>query len=154
MIRAWRITDEKYARRAFDGEGARRYGGRWNHKGSSAVYTSDSLALAALEQLVHLSAEIPLSPRVAISVDIPTDLAITVISPSELPEGWRRTDGVEALKERGTRWLDAGETAVLSVPSVIVPKELNYVLNPEHPDFGRIEIGGPEVFEFDPRLLS
>ena len=154
MIRVWRVTDEKYGARAFDGEGARRYGGRWNHKGSTVVYTSDSLALATLEQLVHVSAGLHLPSRVAIAVDIPDEIAQVEISAAELPEDWRRTDGVKALRDRGTRWVLSARSAVLCVPSVVIPRERNYVLNPGHPDFEKLRIQDPEPFEFDPRLLS
>ncbi len=154
MIRTWRITDEKYAAQAFDGEGARRYGGRWNHKGSRVVYNSDSLALATLEQLVHISTNMPLPSRVAIRVDIPDKVYRVEIDARELPEGWRRTDGVKALRDRGTEWVLGSESAVLVVPSVVIPQEKNYVLNPNHPGFDKLHIHSPEPFTFDPRLLS
>ena len=55
-ITAWRIVRARFADSAFDGEGARRYGGRWNSRGTRMVYTAGSQALAALEMLVHLDA--------------------------------------------------------------------------------------------------
>lgn len=154
MIRVWRLTDAKYAQQAFDGEGARRYGGRWNHKGSRVVYTSDSLALAALEQLVHISAGLPLPPRVALAVDIPDEIPRLEYFPEDLPEGWRRSDGVKALRDLGTEWVLSARTAVLGVPSVVIPQERNYVFNPNHEDFEKLEFHEATPFEFDPRLLS
>ena len=154
MIRVWRITGKKYSESAFDGEGARRFGGRWNHRGSPVVYTSDSLALAALEQLVHVALGLQLKDRVAIAVDIPDDLEMVEFSVQDLPADWRRTDGVKALRDLGTRWVLSGASSVLSVPSVVIPRERNYVLNPNHPQFKRLIIHAARPFEFDPRLLS
>ncbi|WP_230467676.1 RES family NAD+ phosphorylase [Lujinxingia vulgaris] len=154
MMRAFRLTDQKWAATAFDGEGARRFGGRWNHRGSAVAYTSESLALATLEQLVHVSAGIPLAGRVAIRVDIPDDLPVRTILPDELPEGWRRVDGLRALKTLGSEWILSRESAVLRVPSVIIPSEFNLLLNPSHPDLARLTFHLPEPYAFDPRLLS
>src|SRR5690554_1055111 len=154
MLRAVRLTDQKYAATAFDGEGARRFGGRWNHRGSAVAYTSESLALATLEQLVHVAAGIPLNGRVAIGLDIPEDLPIRTILPDELPEGWRRVDGLRALKNLGSEWILSKESAVLRVPSVIIPSEFNLLINPAHPDLERLRFHAPRPYEFDPRLLS
>ncbi|MBA2660672.1 MAG: RES domain-containing protein [Bradymonadaceae bacterium] len=154
MIRTWRITDARYGAQAFDGEGARLFGGRWNHKGTSVVYTCDSLALAALEQLVHVSAGHVLPPRVAISVDISDAVSRRELTAAELPQDWRNPAGSQDLKALGTLWAAQLESAVLIVPSVVIPQQRNYVLNPLHPDFALLEIGEVEPFAFDPRLLS
>ena len=87
-----------------------------------------------------------------IPADIPADLAITQITPRTLPTGWRSTPGSAALQELGLSWVRAGKTAVLSVPSVVVPEERNFIVNPSHPDFARIKRGGPKPFAIDPRL--
>lgn len=124
---------------AFDGEGARRYGGRWNHLGVPAVYTAAHLSLAVLEVLVHvtLSEDLP-TDLVAIPADLPDDLLIEHVRVGDLPRDWRRTPAPAALADRGTAWLSAARTAVLAVPSAVVPPETNYILNPAHPDFRRI----------------
>jgi len=71
---------------------------------------------------------------------------------SGLPANWRRYPPPEALAELGTRWARDLKSPVLAVPSAVIPQELNYVLNPVHPDFKRIRVGNPEAFRFDPRL--
>ena len=134
-LMAWRLVKEKHAGNAFDGEGARRFGGRWNTRGSSVVYLSSSLSLAALELFVHLTAEDARLRLLAIPVGIPEDLAMEELSMSELPEEWRSEPASDACKVLGSEWLEAGKTLLLKVPSVIVPHESNYVLNPKHPDF-------------------
>ena len=150
MRRVWRISQAR--RRAFDGEGARLRGGRWNHPGTPIVYISSSLALAALETLVHLVRFLPLRHLVAVSADIPESVSIVAMRARGLPGGWRASSPPASVADIGTRWAEARESAVLAVPSVIIPQELNYLLNPLHPHFKHIRIGRPEPFYFDPRF--
>ena len=150
LIRVWRITRAKHA--AFDGHGARRHGGRWNRAGTPVVYTSASLALAALELFVNLERPNPPGDLVAISADIPETLTISRVPPAELPPSWRSYPPPEALADLGTRWARELKSLVLAVPSAVIPQELNYLLNPLHSDFKRIRAGKPEAFRFDPRL--
>jgi RES domain-containing protein len=149
-MRVWRISRAR--RRAFDGEGARLRGGRWNHPGTPIVYISSSLALAALETLVHLVRFLPVKHLVAVPADIPDSVSIVPMRPGSLPGGWRAPSPPASVADIGTRWAEAGESAVLAVPSVIIPQELNYLLNPLHPQFKRIRIGRTEPFYFDPRF--
>jgi RES domain-containing protein len=147
---AYRIVKARHAATAFTGEGARLAGGRWNRPGEAAVYTSASLALAAIETFVHLG-EAGLHIRfVYFRVEIPETVAIQPCR--RPPAGWRAEPPAERSMRYGSAWLQAGRTAVLEVPSVIVPSEKNYVLNPGHPDFTRLRIGRPQPFVFDPRM--
>jgi RES domain-containing protein len=152
--RAWRLCKRAYAARAFDGEGARLSGGRWNLPGTAVVYTSATLSLAALEMLVHVDIEDAPADLVAIPVDIPGGVAIREVHASELPADWQSFPAPSGLQELGTAWARGLATAVLSVPSAVVPQERNFVLNPAHRDFARLEIGKPDPFAFDPRLVS
>jgi RES domain-containing protein len=149
-MRVWRLCRRKHA--AFDGEGARLAGGRWNRRGTAVVYASETLSLAALEYLVHL--DVTLAPRdlVAAAADLPDVLPVTRFEVADLPRNWRRYPAPEALAERGTEWAEARRTAVLSVPSALVPSERNILLNPGHPDFKKLRLLPPERFSFDPRL--
>lgn len=151
-MKVWRLTSERHARHAFDGEGSRRYGGRFNHPGDAVVYCSASLSLAALELLVHLEPSHVPHDRVAIPATIPPNVPLRELTLDELPGNWREYPAPEELKDLGSAWIRAGETAVLVVPSAIVPMERNVLLNPNHPDMGRVEMGAPEPFAFDPRL--
>ena len=137
---------------AFDGEGARRYGGRWNERGTPLVYLGGSLSLAALETFVHLTAEDARLAFVAIRVDIPDGVAVLALEPEQLPDNWREEPPPDACKALGTAWVKAGATAVLRVPSVIVPSECNYLLNPRHRDARRLKIRPPQPFGFDDRM--
>jgi RES domain-containing protein len=149
-VRVWRLCKKAHA--AFDGEGARRAGGRWNRRGTPVVYASQSLSLAALELLVHADPAFLPADLVAIAADVPDALAVEPIEAAGLPRDWRRYPAPEALADRGSDWARAGRTPVLSVPYAVVPQERNFLLNPAHPDFGRIRTGKPEPFAFDTRL--
>lgn len=151
-MRVWRISKRRYTNTAFNGEGTKLVGGRWTPKGVKAVYTSSSLALAALELLVHLAKEDMGTIFVAISADIPDKLQIDAITPDQLLENWRDIPAPAALSAIGRKWLQASQTAVLCVPSAVIAVERNFLLNPEHPDFERIKINQPEEFSFDSRL--
>ena len=137
---------------ALDGEGARQAGGRWNHRGVAVVYTSATLSLAALEYFVHLDPQDVPGDLVAIPAEIPDTLARREITARALPANWRAYPAPDELATLGTAWVRARTTAVLIVPSAIVPEERNVLLNPAHPDFRRIRRGTPAPFSFDPRL--
>ncbi|MVF23659.1 RES domain-containing protein [Methylocaldum sp. BRCS4] len=148
----WRIITARFADTAFTGEGARRYGGRWNPKGVPLVYTAESQALAVLEILVQ---DEPLRARyVLIPAHIPDDLALDRITVDQLPPDWRSPEARGELQKRGADWVRGGTRAVLAVPSAVIPAETNYLLNPEHPDFARIGIGEPLELVTDLRLLK
>lgn len=152
MTTAWRITSGRFAATAFDGEGARRYGGRWNHPGTAVVYCSATLSLAALETFVHLEPALAPSGLVSIAAEIPSDLAIEVLDIAGLPSDWRTYPAPERLRDLGSAWARSGRTAVLSVPSSVIPHERNFLFSPAHPDFSRIHVGPAEPFSFDPRM--
>ena len=126
-MRVWRLCSRRYV--AFDGEGARLYGGRWNHPGTAVVYTSGSLALAAIEFFVNLDTDLAPPNLVAIAADIPDDIPTERIVLGDLPKGWRRYPAPEALQDLGTGWLARAATTVLTVPSAVIPDERNYLLN-------------------------
>jgi RES domain-containing protein len=153
-MRVWRLCKAEHAATALTGEGAILYAGRWHHAGTAVVDCSESRALAALEQLVHLHRN-RLPPHfVCFGVEIPEDLDIRKVQTQELPTEWRLQPGPQPLRDLGTRWAARGETAVLRAPSAVVPGEHNFLLNPRHPDFSRLRISHPEAFEFDVRLLG
>jgi len=151
MPEAWRILKAKHVATAFSGEGAAKSGGRWNSRGVAMVYTSGTKALAALENLVHLNPPV-IFKYVAIRLEFDTAL-IEKAAFSELPADWRVEPPPPSTKQLGDTWARARRSAILAVPSVVISSELNYLLNPAHPEFKKIAIGRPEEFTFDPRLL-
>ena len=152
-MRIYRLTASRYVDTAFSGEGTRRVGGRWTPIGYCAVHTAGSIALAVLETLVHVDASVMPAHRV-IAVDVPEDIPVTTVAVGELPDDWRRTPAPAMLRELGKAWLDAGETVLMQVRSVIVPDEPHYLVNPVHADFSRLVIHPPARFEIDRRLFT
>ena len=152
MIRAFRIVKTARAGSAFDGEGARLYGGRWNSAGVAVVYVASSLSLATLEVMVHLE-ELAVLTRLYsfIMVEFSTRF-LESAQPMELARGWNEPAPQPASMRVGDEWVRARRSAVLAVPSVVTPGEWNYLLNPRHPDFSQIRIHPPQPFRIDPRL--
>lgn len=151
MPRAWRIVKERHAEAPFDGEGARLYWGRWNSPGVSAVYASDSRALAALEVLAGLQTNSPLSAYVLIPAEF-DDLLVVSIELEKLPSGWNQNPPTPSTQRIGDDWISSGTSVILRVPSALVPQESNYVFNPRHPDFSAVTVGKPERLSLDSRL--
>jgi RES domain-containing protein len=147
---AWRLTKTRYLPTAWNGEGARRTGGRWNSVGTAVVYASGTLSLALVETLVHLPSGI-LAAYSAQRADF-DDSLVTILEDAALPPDWRSDPPPAAARAIGDAWAVAGRSAVLRVPSVVVPMEFNYLLNPRHPDFARVTIEPPMPLVFDPRL--
>jgi len=125
---------------------------RWNHKGHRIVYTSQSLALATLELWVHTPPLEALMTYVSAPAEIPDDLRITSLDEAALPPNWQEDPSPDALRDMGTRWLMTKTSVVMRVPSVILPTEYNYLLNPDHSDFKRIRVLDPIPFVFDRRM--
>jgi RES domain-containing protein len=153
VVSAWRITKTRYASSAFDGEGARLHGGRWNSRGTRVVYGSESVALATLEVLVGLQDAALLSTYSVIRVDFPDQL-VEMLSPTALPSSWKQHPPLPETQRVGDLWVAEARSAVLQVPSAIVEAEHNYLFNPAHADFAGIRIHAPQRFHLDPRLLK
>ncbi len=151
-MKAWRITQHRHVSTAFNGEGARLYGGRWNSPGVPMVYLAQSQSLAVLEVLVHLDTPALLGKYVLIEADFDASL-VQEVDRSSLPRDWRYDPVPETVQAIGDRWVSSESCAVLRVPSVLVPDESSLLLNPRHPDFAKITVSRPQAFHFDPRLI-
>lgn len=148
----WRICKEARASTAFDGEGARRYPGRWNEKGTAIVYTASSLSLATLEVFVHLDPDELPDDLVAIRCQVPDGIAIERLEVAKLPGNWRAVPAPATVQALGSRWVAAATSAVLVVPSAVTPGENNVLLNPAHSDMAKLVIDPPQRFAFDRRM--
>lgn len=151
-VTAWRLVRPAHAAPtdAFSGEGARRYGGRWNSAGVRIAYLSSTLSLAALETLVHAERGSLTRDWVAYEVEIPEDFALE-LRDEDLPGDWRTMPASVGARRIGDAWATSNASVALSVPSAIVPIERNWLLNPTHPEFGRVAIPAPRTFRFDAR---
>lgn len=153
----WRLCRAIHAAGAFSGEGARRYGGRWNSRGVPMVYCSSSLALAAIELFVHLDPTQTPSDLVAIAATLPEGEPARTITQDELPQDWWADPA--ATRELGDAWIGnmsmrAGSSLALRVPSVPIRAEWNVLLNPLHPRMAKLRIDPPQPFVFDARMFS
>jgi RES domain-containing protein len=147
-LAVYRVCRAAHAR--LDGLGARLAGGRWNSQGRAVVYMAESLALAVLENLVHMSRQDFPSGYVIVGAVIPDGLPILA------EEQVRSAGGLQGAPSQavGDYWFDQELSVALRVPSAVVPGERNYLLNPAHPEFGRIVAARPIPFDFDPRLFA
>ncbi|HOZ85046.1 MAG TPA: RES family NAD+ phosphorylase [Niabella sp.] len=146
----YRIAKTKLSK-DFSGEGAKLHGGRWNHILTPCIYTSESRALAVLEFTVNVNIDdIPKSLSL-ITIEIPK-IQIQELTIHELPENWQVSPAPASTKDFGTNLLTLAKTAVIKFPSVVIPCEFNYLLNPQNNHFKKFKITNVEDFFYDTRI--
>ena len=146
-MEVWRISN--YVE--LSGSGGVRAGGRWHSRGKRVVYLADHPASAVLEMLVHMDRDLlPASYRL-LRVIVPETIAAEMVGVEALPADWR--EHPHLTRGIGDRWLDGASSALLQVPSVIVPRARNFLLNPAHADAADIVVAEVIHAPFDPRLL-
>ena len=154
MIQAYRIVKKKWANSAFDGEGARLYGGRWNSAGKSCVYVASTESLAILEVLVHLNDSTMFDDFTIFILSLEASDIMT-LEHENLPDNWRENPAPSETAELGDEWLTSNLSAALATPSTIVPRELNYLLNTSHPRYKEIIATASELdLKLDSRLTN
>lgn len=151
-MQMFRLCSSRYQATAFSGMGASLAGGRWNYRGESVVYLGGTLALTALECLVHFSNQTLPDDYICLTVTVPKSIKIKTIAPTTLAPEWWQEDPPVSTQALGSEWLQSKSSVLLRVPSAIIPTEFNYLLNPQHKDFSKVSIAQPEKFYFDPRL--
>lgn len=154
-MRCFRLVDSDYAHAAFSGEGARRYGGRWNSPGVAVVYISESLSLAQLELLVHLdAADLLLSHWRYFVVEVADTAILRLDDWLGVPRDFAATPASPSTRTIGDRWVADSLSVALAVPSALTPGERNLILNPGHDDYAdAIQIGAETAFMLDRRLI-
>lgn len=152
-MRLYRIASKVHIN-DLTGTGARLYGGRWNHKGTSVVYASESRALATTEYLVHVPLTmVPANLNIA-TIEIPAGVGVTSIDVKSLPSDWRHYPAPAALATIGSQWAQSNQSMLLRIPSVVVRGDFNVLINPVHPEFSRIKIIAVEPYELDKRFFT
>ena len=155
-IAAWRIATDtpSYVAEDMTGAGAKLTGGRWNRAGTAAVYCSSSIALACLETVVHLNAGALPFNRYLVRIDIPDDVraGAEVLTAAAAPVGWDALPPGKVSLDFGEDWIARKKTALLLVPSAIVPEESNILINPAHPEASRIVAAKTRRWLYDPRI--
>ena len=148
----YRLSKSKYAS-DLSGKGAEKIGGRWNSKGIALVYTSESRALCTTEIAVHTPlGNLPFGYEL-ITIEIPDEIPIKEVSSADLPLEWKSIPHSPASQKIGNCFVAEGKFMVLKVPSVVVPGDFNYLLNPAHAEFYKVKIKSVEPFNFDERLF-
>lgn len=155
MVLLYRISKTQHIR-DLSGEGARLFGGRWNPKGMPALYTSDSTALATLETLVHFSLGLVPQDRSILTLNLPDDLSRLELNAKDFLPKWWINPAPPKLASIGKKWLEQNSEIALVVPSSVTPQSegRNYILNPRHLDFSRIEIVSVAEYRYDSRFFS
>ncbi|MBK6828320.1 MAG: RES family NAD+ phosphorylase [Chitinophagaceae bacterium] len=153
-MEVYRIAQEKYAT-DLSGNGAKLYGGRWNSEGIFALYTSSSRSLALLATLAHTNAAL-LAEKIylLVTLSIPTSLKPEIIALDKLPSDWDSRDQLTGTQRAGDLFLQKQKSLLLAVPSVLMPEEFNYVLNPLHPDMRKLKITHQRRMRFDKRAIG
>lgn len=149
----FRIAKNQYIN-DLGGTGSRLNGGRWNSKGLGVVYTSSYRSLAALELIVHVPQKNLTNDFQLATLYFPEELKIKIVSAEILPEHWRKIPMNPVLQNIGNLWVKEAKFCILQVPSVIIPQEWNYLINPSHPDAKKIKIIKTEPFTIDERLIE
>lgn len=147
----YRFCNQQYSD-DLSGTGARLFGGRWNNKGNSALYTSSSISLGLLEVLVNAYDLSALQSLSLMRIEIPGDLEDSIYKATKLKKDW--DDDFDYTKWIGSEFLQKKEQLFLQCPSAVIPDELNYMLNPEHKDFKNVKLLQSDDFEFDRRLYK
>lgn len=152
-VEAWRLCHRRHANEAFSGRGTRTYGSRWCHAGVALSFASSTLSLAILEVLVHLTTTRALAGFVAFRVEIPGAL-VEDLPTKTLPDGWRAWPWSMRTQAIGSAWVARGDTVALRVPSAVVPRERNLLVDAAHPEFARVSVEGPLALDVDGRLVD
>lgn len=153
MIKLFRISKTEYIDDP-SGLGARLYGGRWNHPGNPVIYSSGSRSLAVLEYLVHTPMALAPDDLSIAEIHISGTVTRESISPEDLPPDWRICPALESLAEIGTKWIKSKSGLLFNVPSAVVEKEYNTLINPLHPDMSKVSFVSVEPFHFDSRFFK
>lgn len=149
----YRLLQAVFRAEPLSGQGAALYGGRWNPKGISLLYTTESPALSLLEVLVHINPK-RIPDYHLVTIDVPD--SVRSYGVGELPVDWRVTGTVQPMPSQTflLSWLRQPDTLLVQVPSTIVPIMANFLLNPRHPHFADCRVIGVDPFEIDERLYD
>lgn len=150
-MRLYRLTTSEWAR-SLDGEGARKWGGRWNSIGIPAIYSGLAISTTLLEALVHLDPDDFPEEFTLVTYELPDDVSQTTVPLSDFPTDWRNNRDTPWFRNRGDRWLSSGASLLLLTPSVIVPSEYNAIINPRHAEMTQVRIANVEAFPMDLRF--
>jgi RES domain-containing protein len=146
----YRITNSNY-KDDISGLGAKTYGGRWNVPGFAALYTSEHISLCVLEMLVNITLPESQIKYHVLQIQIPDVAEPAVITKKRLKANWEDDEGYTQFM--GTEFLKNKQSLILKTPSAVISEEYNYIINPLHPEFKKVNIHNSYPFKFDKRLF-
>jgi len=149
----FRLCRERYVN-DLSGRGAEINGGRWNGRGTAALYTSSSRALCTIEIVVHIPAGIVPKDYYLVTIEIPDDAQVSIMSLKDLPGNWNNNPVSSSSQRIGNAFIAEQKALVMRVPSAIIKDEWNCIINPMHKDFKKVKIVATEPFSFDTRLFK
>ena len=149
----FRLSKLKYSR-DLSGRGAEKSGGRWNSRGVGMLYTSDSRALCTAEIAVHTPLGNTPADYYLSTIELPDESGILEFAVSDLPTDWKSFPHSNSTQKVGDKFISEGQFLLFKVPSVVVPGDFNYLINPQHKDFSKVQLKNIESFEFDKRCLK
>lgn len=156
-MKMYRLTQKKHSKTPFNPIGAKLFGGRWNSKGTEALYFAESESLCSLEVFVHVNNDPNIIEQYNLyRIDMPDEL-IAKLDQEDLPPTWRAIPATESTQEIGDQFLNdpKPEYAALQVPSTISPRDNNYVINPNYPEIREVLDNFEALeFAFDPRIFK
>lgn len=156
-MQIYSVLHPRHAEAPLDGEGSFLFGGRWSSRGTRVAYTSGTSSLAKIEYLVHAPEELlPITELLICVIDVPENIRRETVNEVTLPSNWRDIPGPIELQTIGDEWVRKAGAPLLEIPSIHVATgipERNFLINPQHPDFGAIKITAKLPFSYDARLL-
>ena len=147
----YRITHSHF-KDDISGNGAKTYGGRWNVPGLPALYTSEHISLCVLELLVNISLQESQINYHLIQIQIPESAEMALVSTKKLKTNWQNDQMYTRFM--GSEFLKNKQSLLLKVPSAVISEESNYLINPLHANFNKIQIIKSFPFKFDKRLFT
>lgn len=152
-MEVFRLTREMYAH-SLSGKGAALKGARWNSVGVELIYTAANRSLAMAEVAVHFTLATLPADYCMVTLYIPDTLPVSRISLKSLPENWNAFHYHPSTQTIGDKFVSENACSILKAPSAVTQGDFNFLLNPAHPDFGRIKIKKVEKFPFDKRIFD
>lgn len=152
-LKIYRLAKNKFIH-DLSGEGARLYGGRWNRKGDALLYFSENLSLCVLELLTRMSYEFITNDYSFLEAEVPSDLITSFSNPESIINNWRANPPISFTQDYGSEWLSANSDLGMSVPSAVLPSELNILINPNHTLFSKFKILKSGPLDLDKRILN
>ena len=150
----YRIERSKYLSQTLSGRGAAlATSNRWNSRHTPMIYTSEHRSLAMLEMAVHMNLNTHLpSDRLIVEIEIPDEIDIAVIEEKDLPRGWDNKPPSKSTQLIGDYFISDRSYLAVKVPSAIIKREYNVLINPLHQDMDSVYVRASEPFRFDDRL--